>query len=119
MKRLINLTNGNTHINLDRVVNNVSKYRISQFEWTGTTSSQTVHVKIDNDTKNYDESNNINYNLFFMCYANGSITYTPAMDDEGWFHSSSLSSHNILIYVDGTVSGDISSRKCYIELEYR
>ena len=118
MKRLINLTSGLTNINLDKVVNNSDRWRISQFEWTGASTNQTIHIKIDYDTDNYDESNDLYYNLFFMSYANGSITYTPANDKDGWFDSGPLSSHRIQIFVNGLLSSDISARNCYLELEY-
>ena len=118
MKRLIKVNSGHTSYNLDRVLNNVSRFRITQFGYTGGSFVEPVHVRIDNYGDNYDETNNLKYMLFFLCHVNGSVTYTPAMQSEGWVTCGSISSMDINVLVNGAHAGDITSRNCYLELEF-
>ena len=119
MKRLINLTSGYNVIDLSRVVDNTTKFRISMFEFTGGSAIETIHVKIDNHANNFDETNDLYYTLFFLSYISGNITYTPGLMSEGW-HSISDGIHTITIQllIDGTIAGNITSRNCWIEIEY-
>ena len=118
MKRLIRLTSGYSSIDFSRVVDNISKFRISMFEFTGTTSAETIHLKIDNHSLNFDETTDLYYTLFFISHANGSLTYTPGLMSEGWFNTSD-GLHNITVqlFINGVIA-DISSRNCWLEIEY-
>ena len=122
MKRLLKLTSGNNSVDFSRVVSKpggIHRFRISMFEFTGTTSLETVHVKIDNYSQNYDETTDMYYTLFFVSQANNSITYTPAMNTEGWNNeNNSLHSMTIQVYLNGSMAGDISARNCWVEIEY-
>ena len=113
MKRLFQLTTGHNDINLSRIIN-VTKFRISQFEYSG--SDQTVHVCVNNFAKNYDETNEIFYTLFFYCRTSSSVTYTPQTDTEGWFPSYNLHNLNIIICQNGIAATTLSN--CFIELEF-
>ena len=119
MKRLINLTSGYNVIDLSRVIDNITKFRISMFEFTGGTAVEKIHVKIDNHANNYDETNDLYYSLFFLSYASGNVTYTPSMISEGWNSiSDGIHSMTIQLLIDCTLAGDVSSRNCFIEIEY-
>ena len=118
MKRLFKLESGFNSIDLARVVNDVSRFRISQFEYTATGSStETVHVCLDG-SQNFDETSGLYYSLFFVCHGSQSVTYTPATTTEGWFNAHAFHSTNINIFIDSVVAGDISSQNCYIELQF-
>ena len=68
MKRLFKLESGFNSLDLARVVDDVSRFRISQFEYTASGSStETVHVCLDG-SQNYDETNALHYSLFFVCH---------------------------------------------------
>ena len=88
------------------------------FEFTGTTSVETIHLKIDNDTDNFDETTDMYYSLFFLSHANSSITYTPAMVNEGWFDANSLHNISVQLFINGSLAGDITSRNCWLEIMY-
>ena len=119
MKRLLKLTDGHTVFNFDRAINNISKFRITQFTFSNTTATiEPIHVKIDNHSKNYDETNNMTYTLFFLCQGNSSVTYTPSMINEGWFDIGSISSLTMNVSINSSQAGDISARNCYLELEF-
>lgn len=115
MKRLVKLTNGNTTLNLSQSVQ-AKKYRVSLFEWSNGSTAQTIHIKIDFNARNYDETNLLYYNHFFMAHASGNITFTPNEEDP-WFSCKNLSNHSIQLYLNGSMAGDITSNNCYIELE--
>ena len=118
MKRLFKLNTGFNPIDLARVVDGVSRFRISQFEYTASgTSAETVHVCLDG-SQNYDETTAIYYSLFFLCHRSQSVTYTPGTVNEGWFDAHAFHSTNITIFIDGAAPADISSQNCYIELQF-
>jgi len=117
MKRLFKLNAGFNSIDLGRVVDDISRFRISQFEYTGGASAQTVHVCLDG-SENYDETIGIYYSLFFLCHGSQSVTYTPATVSEGWFNAHAFHSTNITIVIDGAAADDITSQNCYIELQF-
>ena len=114
MKRLWNITTGYNSLNLSRVVNGVSKFRISQFEYTG--SDKTVHVAVNNFSKNFDETNSLYYSLFFYCHASSSVTYVPQTDTEGWFTTTGLNSIDVIVYENAAIASSLTN--CYVEIEF-
>ena len=113
MKRLFQLTTGHNDINLSRVVNDISKFRISQLEYSG--NDHAVHICVNNFSKNFDETNEIFYTLFFYCRASSSVTYTPG-EGEGWFSSNDLHNLNYIVCQNGIPATTLSN--CYVELEF-
>jgi len=115
MKRLFQLTSGRNSLDMSRVVDNITKFRISHFEYSG--SDKAIHVSVGNYSKNYDETNNLHYTLFFYCHASSSVTYLPQTDHAGWFLVSN-GLHNIDLNVYENAALATSLTKCYIEIEF-
>jgi len=118
MKRLAKLTTGNSSIDMSRVIDGVRRFRISMFEFTGSSSVETIHLKIDNDSGNFDETTDMYYSLFFLSHINSSIIYTPAMQSEGWFDTRDLHNISVQLFINGVLAGDIASRNCWLEICY-
>ena len=117
MKRLIKLTTGHNDINLDRAVT-ANRFRISMFEFTGGSAIETIHLKIGNHASNYDETTDMYYSLFFLSHISSSITYVPGLQNEGWIHCHDLSNINVQLFINGSLATDITSRNCWLEIEY-
>ena len=115
MKRLFQITSGRNSLDMSRVVNGITKFRISHFEYSG--DDKAIHVAVGNYSKNYDETNNLYYTLFFYCHANSSVTYLPQTDHEGWFQvGSGLHSVDLNVYENGVLATTLT--KCYVEIEF-
>ena len=115
MKRLFQLTSGRNSLDMSRVVDNITKFRISHFEYSG--NDKAIHVAVGSYSKNFDETNSLHYTLFLYCHANSSVTFLPQTDSEGWFAvSSGLHSIDLNVYENAVLATSLT--KCYIEIEF-